>query len=283
MCSVCLHNNNLKINTGRHLPACGTMLDFKRAKWCFQEAGRSKGLSQRKRGQKAVCWRDIYNLILIRNPLPASKNPPTTFTPPPNSLCQKKAHIKAENISEIHKWNKPSAPSLLIHSPTGHLEFHCQISLGPHVWAPESYKDHIALPLHSQQYTHTHTHTEALKGGPWQNPHHPYDLRPIATYLVIQLPYRLCSDNKTSINIHPLLIFCPLHWQHLWWSSAQMDTSPDHILNWLQIVDCFEPHAELGSKGGLHDSITLPPSLCVWLLNSSRSLLVPAKIDWRGH
>lgn len=129
------------------------------------------------------------------------------------------------------------------HSPTGHLEFHCQISLGPCVWAPESCKDHIALPLQTRIHTHKHTHTqahtctEALKGGPWQNPHHPCDLRPISTYLVILvilLLYRLCSYNSTSISIHPLLMVFFLPWQHLWWCSATTAADPPPlVVRWI--------------------------------------------------
>lgn len=104
-------------------------------------------------------------------------------------------------------------PLLLFHSLTGHLEFHCQNSLGPCVWASESYKDHIALPLQSQihshafkqAHAHTHTHTAAaLKGGPRQNPHPLCNLCPISTYLLIQLPYRQGSYNISTSSVFTL-------------------------------------------------------------------------------
>lgn len=93
---------------------------------------------------------------------------------------------------------QPPAP-LLFHSPTGHLEFHCQISLGPCVWAPESYKDHIALPLQSQLHTHTQRHS-SLKRLALTEPSS--SLRPtvcpISTYLVIQLPDQIdCAATTT--------------------------------------------------------------------------------------
>ena len=139
----------------------------------------------------------------------------------------------------------------------------------------------IILPfLCSPNYTHTHTHThrctEALKGGPWQNPHHPCDLCPspltwLSNYRIDYAATTTLPSTFTTLIFFPilktsLLVFCCRSAT----TGGQMDTSRTTFqtvwLNLPQIVDWSEPQAGPGSTGGLHDSITLPPSLCVWLL-----------------
>lgn len=87
--------------------------------------------------------------------------------------------IKGEKTSGIHKWSYPLPPL----PPLSLSNWPSWISLPDLSWTlcvgpwilQGSY-----CPSSAVLTTHTHTHrcTEALKGGPWQNPHHPCDLCP---------------------------------------------------------------------------------------------------------